>query len=293
MALYVPFGNDYNKIISNFAATRPGTTTLGTLLTANATANAMGATWTTLFASGTVTDDVYGIWLFFHDAQSVSASLRSTLVDIGVDNAGGTTYRVVIPYLMAGHAASYTGATGTIAGGIPYFFPLYIPAGSSIAMRSQSATASSQVYVNCNLYCQPRRLDGVRVGTKVFQFGAQTATSLGTGITLGTTAEGNWSQLGSATTQKLWWWQCGYYPNDQTMGALAIHIDIGAGDATTKKILTQDNLFITSAAETIAAYTNMFACVSAVAPGDLIYGRGRVSGNSDTAPGVIAYGLGD
>jgi hypothetical protein len=211
------------------------------------------------------------------------------LVNIGVDNAGGASYRVVIPYLLGGHATTYT-----LGGnGIYYTFPLYIPAGSSIAMQAQSPTASSVVYVNATVLGQPRRPDGVRVGTKVFQFGAQTATSLGTTITPGTTAEGAWTQLGTATTQRLWWWQVGYYPNDNTMSVQTLHVDVSAGNATTKKILLQDIAFTTTVAEQISNQSPTIGAVSAVASGDLIYGRAQSSATADSNTGLIAYGLGD
>lgn len=287
--LYVPVGGgDFKWQIGNWGTTRPGTT-LGTLITANATANAMGTAWTQLFTGAQVVNDVYGVMICFNGSVSISAATRNMLFDFGVDNTGGTNYSTLIPYLMGGHASPYNVGSG----GIWYYFPLYIAKGSSIATRAQASTASSQTYVAMTLYGQPRRPDTVRVGSSVISFGESTATSRGTAITMGTTAKGAYTQMGTAVPRPLWWWQVGYATNDTTMSAQGIHLDVAAGTTTTNnKLLIQDTLITTTAAEQINNLPITSGCLGNVATGSLIYGRGQSSATADTTPNLIIYGLG-
>ena len=283
MALYVPVGPDFQWTYSNSSATRPTTTGFGTTITSGA-ANTMGS-WVQVAAAGTITQDVYGISIFFSNGAT-SAATRNTLVDVGVDEAGGTAYLVRIPYLVAGHANTYS------LGGISYYFPLYIPKGSTVALRSQGTTASGTVSAYVTVYGQPRRPDAVRCGSQVFAFGTTTATSSGTVLTLGTVAEGAWTQIGTATTMPLWWWQLGYTCIDTTMTASALHFDIGAGNASFKKVLLENILVQTTAAEQVTISQHTTGAYNNVATGDLIYVRGQSAATPDTSPGVIVYGLG-
>lgn len=283
--IYSPFGADFQWLYSNVTATRPAAA-FGTLVTAGGTANTMGA-YATLVTAANITTDVYGIQLNFNNGFT-SATVKNFLVNIGVDNAGGTAFVTKIPFLMAGHSGPYA-----TVGGISYYFPLYIPAGSSIGIQAQGTVASSTFSTAVTLYGQPRRPDAVRVGSKVFSFGQTTATSSGTAITLGTTAKGAYTQVGTAATQSLWWWQCGYSSIDITMTAATIHLDVAAGSSTTvNKLLFQNQQFIVNATEQIANFPNLVGSYNNVASGDLVFIRGQSSANADTSPNVMAWGLG-
>lgn len=283
--IFSPFGADFQWLYSNVTATRPATA-WGTLVTAGATANTMGA-YATLVSAANITTDVYGIQIIFNNGFT-SGNVKNFLVDIGVDNAGGTSFITKIPFLMAGHSAPYAAF-----GGITYYFPLYIPSGSSIGIRAQGTVASSTFSTAVTLYGQPRRPDSVRVGSKVFSFGQTTATSSGTAITLGTAGEGAYTQVGTAATQSLWWWQHGYSSIDITMTAATINFDIAAGSSTTvNKLLIQNSPFVVNATEQIYNIPNYAGAYNNVAAGDLIYIRGQSSANADTTPNVMAWGLG-
>ena len=284
MSLLVPGGPDFQWYYSNITTTRPTTTSMGTSVTPG-TAPTVGA-WAQVAANTNITEEVYGVLICFNNG-STSATTRNILADIGVDNAGGTAYLTKIPYLQAGHATPY----GLGGSGIWYYFPLYIPRGSSVAVRAMGTTTTA---FNCAItfFGQPRRPDMVRAGSKVFAFGQLTATASGTLVTPGTTAEGAWTQLGTATTMPLWWWQVGYSQIDTTMSANIMHLDLASGTAATKKILMENQVYQTTAAEQISNLPLTVNAYNNVATGDLIYGRMQCSGTADTSSGMIAYGLG-
>lgn len=282
MGLFVPAAGDFKWQLASFGTARPSNTFMSAITPG--TAPTMGS-WVNLITAGNMTQDAYGIMICINGG-STSATTRNVLVDIGVDNAGGTSYRVLIPYLMGGHAASYTAG-----GGVWYYFPLFIPAGSALAARALGDVTTA-IRVGAIVYGQPRRPDAVRVGSKVVSFGETAASATGTAITLGAASEGAWTQVGSATDRALWWWQAGYTCVDTTMTAQAIHLDVGSGNATTKKILVQDLMLSVTTAEAINNLPRTAGCIGNVASGDLIYMRGQSSATADTTTSVMAWGLG-
>lgn len=282
MGLYVPSAGDFKWWASN-EASRPASA-YGTALTPG-TAPTFGS-WTQLMSGATVAQDVYGILINFN-SFATSATTRNVLVDIGIDNAGGTNYRTVIPYLLAGHAAPYNIGSG----GQWYYFPLFIPKGSSIAARAMGNVVTAGRCM-ITVFGQPKRPESVRVGSKVFSFGENTASAIGTAVTLGTTGDGAWTQVGSPTPMPLWWWQTGYTCVDTTMTAAMIHLDCGAGDATNKKILIQDSPLVTTSAEQISNLPKTVGCVANVAAGQNVYVRGQSSATADSTPTMMAWGLG-
>ena len=285
MGLYVPIGSDFRWQLSNEQGVRP-TAAHGTLLTANATANTMSA-WTQIFTAAQVVNDVYGVQINFNNGAS-NNQIRNFLVNFGVDNTGGTAYDIKIPYLLASNASPYT-SNGS---GIWYYFPLFIRAGSSIAMQMQGSTGATTTNAYVTLFGQPRRPDAIRTGSKVISFGESIAASRGTAITMGTTAEGAWTQLGTAITQRLWWWQLGYASNDSSMSAASIHLDLSAGNAANKKLLVEDAVVTTNTSEQISNLPVAVGSGGQVAIGDIIYGRAQSSGSADTTPNMMAWGLG-
>lgn len=278
--LFIP-GHSWNFTASNTAATRPAAG-WGTVVTPG-TAGAFGA-WAQVLSGASVSTEIFGILIFINNG-STSAATRNHLVDIGIDTAGGTAYTTVIPYLLGGHAAPAT------VGGIYYYFPLYIPAGSSIAARA-IGTVATTFNIAVTVYGKPRRPDAVLCGTKVFSFGQTTTTATGTTVTAGTTADGAWTQLGTATTRPLWWWQAGLTCVDTTMTANAHTIDISTGDAATKDIVLENGLVVFTAAEQISNFSAAIPAYDRTPTGVLVYGRVQCSGTADTALSMMAYGLG-
>ena len=282
--IFAPQGQDFQWSFSNVTATRPVTTGRGSVITPG-TAPTFGA-WVEVASAANMTQETYGILLCFNNGAT-AAAIRNILVNIGVDNAGGTAYEVRIPTLIAGSASTF----GLGGGGIWYYFPLYIPAGSSVAVQATGTlTTAFNAYVQ--FFGQPRRPETLRVGSYVTSFGIDLANARGTAVTLGTTAEGAYTQLGATTTRSHWWWQSCYYAADTTMALQVIFSDLAAGNATVKKILYENQYTSVTAAEQIANMPVFVNAYNNVAVGENIYIRGQTSGTPDTGTGFAAYGLG-
>jgi hypothetical protein len=278
--LYVP-GHSWNFTLSNVSGTRPASA-WGATITPG-TGGTKGS-WAQIFTGAQVSTELFGILININN-NSTAATTRNALVDIGIDPAGGTSYSVVIPDLIGGHAAPMT------IGGIYYYFPLYIPAGSSVAVRAVGTVATT-FNVALTVFGKPRRPDGVLAGTKVSAFGATLASATGTTVTAGTTAEGAWAQLGSTTTHPIWWWQCGMTAVDTTMTANIHTMDVATGDATNKDIVLQDALAIFTASEQNTMLPALIPGYDRTPSGVLVYGRVQCSGTADSALSMMAYGLG-
>lgn len=282
--LYIPSGSDFRWTLDSQAGIRPAAA-FGTTMTASASINTMGA-WADVVASPTAYD-AYAI-LVNVNSVAVSASSRQTLVDIGVDEAGGTSYSVKIPYLYCTNASPYNIGSG----GVWFYFPLFIPAGSTIGARMQSVVASATGRARVILYGRPVRPETTRFGTFVEAIGVTASSSSGTVMTPGTTAEGAWVSLGSPT-RSVWWWQVGFGQNDSTVGTAAIHLDLSAGDATNKKSLVDDLLICNTTSEQQNNSPLMAGCTANADSTVNIYGRAQSSAGADTSVSMIAYALGD
>lgn len=288
MALYVPHGHDFQWEYSNVSATRPNTAGWGTSHTPSTTADTF-STYATLVSSANITQDVYGVMLCFNNAAS-SNTIRNTLVNIGVDTAGGTSFSTRIPDLYASSASPLAGS----GMGVWYYFPLYIPSGSSIGIQAGSTTATA-FHTAIWLYGLPRRPEAIRTGSYVTAFGATRGTSWrGTNVTLGTTNEGLFTPIGSATTQSHWWWQAGWGQADASQSLQAVTLDIAAGSSTTvNKLLLTDQTWVTNAAEQISNVPWFQTSYNNVADGENIYARCQTSiATADTGSNVLVYGLG-
>jgi hypothetical protein len=109
--------------------------TVGTTVTAASSASSKGS-WTQLIAS--TTNPVVGILVLLE-----VSSTATFLIDIGTGASGSEV--VLIPDIYAYFGSS----AGPMSAAI--FFPVQVPAGTRIAARCQSGTASSAIYVALSL----------------------------------------------------------------------------------------------------------------------------------------------
>lgn len=288
MALYAPFGQDFQWQWSNVQNTRPvvTATNYGTAVTVNVNTTTYGA-WSQLASSTDVAYDVYGILININNVGA-SNSIRNALYNIGVDNAGGTAYDIKIPQLIGGSASPYYLGSG----GLWYYFPLYIPAGSSIAAQAKGTVAATNTGVAIWLFGLPRRPEAVRAGSWVDAYGIDNTNHRGTTITMGTTADGTLTSLGTITRSG-WWQQAAFTQADSSMTASAIHVDIAVGASTARnKILIENQLYVVTAAEQISSNPNFMGSYNNAAAGEILYGRAQSGAASDTLPGIACYMLG-
>ena len=279
-----PAGPAFGKVVSSHGATRPATS-FGAVVTPGLV-SVFGA-YATILSGANNTDDSYGI-LINVNSNSVAANARDTLMTIGLDAAGGTTFTTFIADLLVSCANNYESC------GVWYFFPVFIKAGSTIGAKATVNNLTVGTFAcNVTLLCCPRRPEAVRAGSYVDTFGAVEATSSGTAVTSGTTSEGTYTLLASSIARPCWFWQAGFGVNDATMSALTYHMDLAAGSSTTvNKNMLENGVASTSAAESLDKLPIIFGCEGFAATGDNIYGRLQCSGTPDSALSMIAYGVG-
>jgi hypothetical protein len=283
MSLWVPSERDFLWKLETTTG-RPGSN-FGVTVTASGSTHTMGS-WAQLIAGSSVTEDVWGI-LININSSFTSATRSDSLLNIGIDESGGTSYTVKIPYLLAGGANTY------VLGGLYYYFPIFIKAGSSIGAQIQSVTASRTARVWATLYGCPKHPETARAGSIVTAFGVTTGSSNGTAITAGTTSDGSWTQIGSATTEPHWWWQLGHGYDNSSMAQVAAgwHWDIAHGSAATKITLAQGLLSLTGSTEFITLFPQM-NMEREVGVGDIMYVRGQCSGTPPAGTNVALYAVG-
>jgi hypothetical protein len=279
--------NEFHWRLSSF--TGQPASAVGTSITPG---NNTKGSYTEVISDTVVVNDVYGIRINFN-SNSVSTVARDTIVDIGTDPAGGTSYGVVIPDLLASCAQIYLPAATGAAGGIWYYFPLFIPAGSAIAARASVNNATVGT-LSCwiQLFGRPTRPDLVKVGSRVTAYGIVAASSRGTTITPGTVSEGAYVSLGTPSVDN-WWWQVGMGVNDGSMSDNVNHLDLAYGDATNKHLILEDVPWMSDGGEGTQSY--MYEgdeCCRHIPASQELWGRAQCSATPDSAISMAAYGLG-
>jgi len=272
----------FGKIIESHGSTRPAAA-FGTSLTALQSPSV--GSWTQVIAGASVTDRVHGI-LINLNSIALSATNKECLVDIGIDEAGGSSYTQLIPSL--GGACAYPYNVGT--GGVWYYFPLNIKAGSSIAARaSVNWAVPGTARVSVQLFCAPSM--PVWAGSYVRAYGADLTACAGVAVTSGTTSEGAWTQIGTiAAGDVIRWFQATMSVNDSTMTALCYHLDVAVGDATNKKIVISNQIVSSTAAEQMGNFPSI--SVGHGVAGENIYARLQCSGTADANTKVLVHGVG-
>lgn len=282
--LHVPVGaNTYGLTSPSWGTSRPAA--------ANGTSVTPGTggygSWYQLFSA--ISFDAFGIFLNIN-SNYTSAASRNTAIAVGYDPAGGSSYwdGIIVGDLICGNADSYTSG-GRSGNGTWYYFPFFIPAGSSIGVSAISTVATA-FRVGAILYQKPMNPSMIRKGSWVSTFGASGYT--GTNVTPGTTSEGAWVSLGT-TSDRHWWWQIGVHlpSGDTSHNAAAVHYDLAVGDASNKDIIIQDLCIQPSAQESITNAPLTMGVEWDVPAGSNIYIRAQTSGTAETNQ-AAAYGMG-
>lgn len=284
MPLYPSGLSAYGFTYDNWGA-NPGST-IGTSVTPGSS-NSEGS-WTQIASSANIAQDCYWLYLQVHTGAT-SANAKNQLLDIGIDPAGGTSYTAFLSNLQVGASPALTAA-----GAREHVFPIFIKAGSSVAVRIQGSNATAGT-VRCaaRFYGQPSRPENVPVGTIAETFGTITNSS-GQSVTPGNAADGSWVDFG-ATSQNLWWWQMGYAIDNGTITAEYTYIEIAFGDGTNKvPIFKVMHSGTTSETCGLAAQTQMLACAAyrPVPAGAHIYIRMRCNNPPDTGYHATVVGIG-
>lgn len=282
--LYVPSAADFQTVLYGPAAVRPAAAIGATVTPGN---NTKGS-YAQLISGASLTQDVYGIWINFN-SNFLATATRSTICDIGIDPAGGTTYTILIADLLASCASSFC-ADREGHGGINYYFPLFIKSGSSIGCAASVNNATvGTLRCQARFYCKPKHPESIKVGSFVQSLGV-TTNSKGTVVTSGTTAEGAWTSLGS-TTKPTWYAQAGFSIDVLIASNLGYYIDLSAGVAGGEKLLEDDTVVTTNNTDDSMGKYLAIPLGGEVPSSTTIWGRSQCSGTGETAS-MMAYLVG-
>ena len=265
----------FDYLVSNMgaaSASAPGTSVVP------GASNAEGS-WTQVLSA--LTYDIYWIELLVCGGATASTN-KAHFLDVGPDPAGGTSYIQRIGNIVCGGSPVWT------QGAVSKNFPLYIKAGSTVAVRIQGvAGTAGTVRVVINARGLPQNPELFRSGGYSETIGSVTNTQ-GNSITPGTSGEGSWTSFGT-TTRNLFWWQMGFHITSTTLSQLMYYFDLAHGDANNKEIIFQDvPLFIpvASPADQMALAPMPWG-YHEVKGGDTIYVRAACSGT----PLTTVHGL--
>lgn len=277
MTLIVPSPCRWEAIYGNTVGVRPSTTQ-GTSITPG---NNTYGSYAQLLAGSAVLTPGYDLAVSINSG-AVSAAAKNTIVTLGLDLAGGTTFTDWIIDLLAP-------ATENWPGGRKYHFPIFVPAGASIGAKASVNNATvGTVRVEVKVFAKPTRPEMHRYGHIVQTIGSTPASSSGTAITSGTTSEGAWTSLGTLTKDS-WWWQLGFGVNDASLGGASYTADLGFG--TTQKVIIEDLGIATSSSENITVVGDQVNEAHEVPGSTSIYGRLQCSGTADSGLSLAAYAL--
>lgn len=252
------------------------------------TSNAEGS-WVQIASSGNIAQDVYLFTLSFSNYAVSGANLNCCL-DVGVDPAGGTSYVEVIQNIICGKAGSPTREN------CAYFvFPLFIKAGSSVAVRASSSyTVAVNARVQMTFYGRPTRPDLVRVGQYAEGVGTIT-NNVGASFTPANGSEGSWASLGT-TTRPCWWWQLGVDINAAAISVQYTHVDLAVGDGSNYDIIIENYpIFAYGTAEILSRFYHHRQLLEGyweVPAGATLYVRGRCSTTITAGYNARAIGIG-
>jgi hypothetical protein len=195
-----------------------------TTITASGTINTKGS-WTQMVASAPF--DVDSILLTF---EGPGTGQHAEMVDIGVGAGGSETVVVSNIFLQTFTANLFYGWV---------YIPFHCPAGTRIAMRSQSDVASTATYWKMQM---------VKAGFfsgRTFQspvtYGATTASTSGAVVTAGTSnAKGSYTQLTASTTAPIRLLMLCFGQGGVTVGPMDFGFDIAVGAGGSEVVVIPD-----------------------------------------------------
>jgi hypothetical protein len=257
---------------------RPRADSVGARLTANNTAHSLSSTFTEIFTS----------------TKNDASWVRITIWGTGTNNVqtdallhlyigGSGSEQIWIPSLAAGWSIAPGGSEGSLRK--VYEFPLSVPAGTRISGKLQAAVASDLAWCHIELH------DGDNwAGHSVEAVGVNTASSIGTIVTPGSTSDGSVTNIG--TTVNEWRYisarvQGGY--TDTALGSVSCDLDICAGDAVLRD-MWKAYIFGTTSTESVGHVANTTGFFTNIAAGTALQARMQSSGTAENYD-VILYGV--
>ena len=236
--------------------------------------------WVQVIAS--LDHDTYGLIIQINN-NNTSAQSRNTVLDVGIGAAASEI--VIIPDLICGNAVN----SNVGGNGVWYYFPVFISAGTRVAVRAQSSVVTAfRVYMEAPQ--KPVNPSMIKTADHVEAIGI--TGNAGVAVTPGTTSEGAWVSLGT-TSRDCWFWQIGAQVQtaDTSVNAALIHMDLAYGNGTDKQFLVQHAILTTTTTEGQINVLNTLSCGGFVPAGSELYARAQTSANADIL-NIAAYGAG-
>lgn len=246
--------------------------------------NAEG-TYTQVLAA--LAEDVYFIHIIVGDGATAVAA-KNHLLDIGVDPAGGAAYTTKIANIVCGATVPTSNARQQFG------FPLFIKAGSTVAVRVQGSNATAgTVRVGIKAYGRLSRPEMFPVGYFSQMLGTIT-NSNGVSFTPGNAADGTWVSLGTAM-DPLWWFNLAYQIDNSIITTEYTYVDLGVGGSGTQRVI-QRLQHAGTTNETCGAIIeprlSWLECYHPVPAGAELWIRGRCNNAPDTGYNGVAIGIG-
>lgn len=289
MGLWTPQG-EFQQFVSNYNSRPTQSGINGSAFTINGSNSK--SSYIEVVDAAVVTFNVYAMLITISNIAAASTA-RNALVDIGVDPTDTATYTTAINNLLCTCASpDSTFYPATV--GVQFFFPLFIPAGSSIAARGQWSGAGNLTgtSMRVDLWGAPKHPELARAGSYVTTFGANTGSSVGTTVTSGTSSEGAWTDLsGADTTVPHWFWQYGFGVDTSSVSDRMYYADLGVGDGSNKQVVVNNAPIYTSTIECVFKPHwpgGDYEAPAGVRP----YGRLQCSSTADINLSMCAYGVG-
>ncbi len=274
--LFVPNGPNTFRAMQENVTTRP-VAAMGTLVTP-----AVGSkgSWAEVFAS--LDYNTYGVSICINSNNTSTAS-RNTVLDVGIGAAASEV--VLIPDLIAGNASGYTQS----GAGIWYYFPMFIPAGTRVAVRAQG-TVTTAFNVFMQMQQRPTNPSTVKTASFVEAIGSSGAT--GTTAVVGGVLVGAWTLMGT-TAKACWFWQVGAQITsaDTAHTEATCHIDLAVGNGTDFDIIFSSQVYRVNVLEQLSMVNTVVGREFYVAAGSSIYLRAQSSDTPEVTYFTV-YGAG-
>lgn len=282
MGLYVPHGGGgFGSITNSYGTTRPSGA-MGTSVTPG-----VGSLGSYVQLGSNLTKAAYGVALTLSNNFTAGAS-RETVVSLGVDEVGGSSFTARISGILCGSASDYGNA-----GGVDYYFPIYIPSGAAVGVAAQGTVATA-FRVHAQFLHDPIAPWAIKVGALVETLGI-TGTS-GTTVVPGTTSDGAWTEIGTLS-RPAWWFQMGFQiadADDAWGGGSSqfFHADLAHGDGANFHVITEGLPILQSSNENLTWPRWLFGCERPLPSGARLFVRLQNSSTIDDGWQAAVYAVG-
>ena len=273
MISQLPYAFNYSA--DNWTAGTPGV--VGTLLPEVTAADTMTAD--TDCITTPLAQDCYAISVLPFNTF-VTGTDTSALMDILYDPAGGTSYQILIPKLVCGFLSSTVNT---------YWFPLYVPKGSTIGARWQCVTDTTATpRVAITLWGGPSR-PGFWFGTNVTAVGTNTTGSEGTTIDPGSTGTyGSWASVGGTSNPAFRFINFGFQGTLDTHTADTYFVQYGFGSTKIPGAQTRHTF---TTAEVINQFPQTYGVYADIPAGTQLQARATGSDATSEDCSVAIYGV--